>query len=173
GGDPIPGLAPAPVRGALLVEGGGALDRVLGGERRADDLALLSPEGLVVPGPLAVEDGLRGPERERCVRGHLLSELQRRPERISLLRGPVDQAELGRPRWRQARALRPGYRAWRPSPRRSGRRRARSRARLRPRSPRSQRSAASPPASGRSRRSHDRRPRAARRWRTPSGPCPS
>src|SRR5262245_18221717 len=79
GSYPSPTRLPAlPVRGVRLAEGRGGLDRIRGGEDGARDLALLLPEVPVVTGPLLVEDGLRGPERQRGVGRDLVGELQRR-----------------------------------------------------------------------------------------------
>src|SRR3954447_25246931 len=91
------GSATLPVWLSLLAEGRGALDGVLGGEYRGDDLALLGPEGLVVPGSLAIQDRLRGGGRERSVRRDLGGQLQGYVERLAGLREAVDQPELRPP----------------------------------------------------------------------------
>src|SRR4051794_1345291 len=88
------GSATLPVWLSLLAERRGALDGVLGGEYRPDDLALLGPEGLVVPGSLAVQDRLRGGGREGRVRRDLRGQLQSDVERLAGLGEAVDQAEL-------------------------------------------------------------------------------
>src|SRR4029079_3494950 len=89
------GSAAAPVRGALLAEGGGALDRVLGGEHRGDDLALLRPEGLLVPGSLAAQDRLRCRGSERSVGRDLSGELEGDVERLARLGEAIHEPELG------------------------------------------------------------------------------
>src|SRR4051794_5568485 len=68
-------LAALPVWRALLAECSGALDGVLRGEHRCHDLALLGPEGLVVPRSLLIQDRLRGGGGERRVGGDLHGEL--------------------------------------------------------------------------------------------------
>src|SRR5512133_2093072 len=88
------GSAPPPVWSSLLAEGRRALDRVLGGEHRADDLALLAPEGPVVPGALRIEDRLRGRRRERRVRRDLRGQLECDLQRLTGLGQSVDQSEL-------------------------------------------------------------------------------
>src|SRR3954447_1381655 len=88
------GSATLPVWLSLLAERRGALDGVLGGEYRPDDLALLGPERLVVPGSLAVQDRLRGGGREGRVRRDLLGQLQSDVERLAGLGEAIDQAEL-------------------------------------------------------------------------------
>src|SRR3954453_9472206 len=91
------GSATLPVWLSLLAECLGALDGVLGGEYRPDDLALLGPERLVVPGSLAVQDRLRGGGREGRVRRDLRGQLQSDVERLAGLDEAVDQAELRPP----------------------------------------------------------------------------
>src|SRR4051794_18664259 len=91
------GSATLPVWLSLLAERRGTLDGVLGGEYRPDDLALLGPEGLVVPGSLAVQDRLRSGGRERSVSRDLRGQLQSDFERLAGLGEAVDQAELRPP----------------------------------------------------------------------------
>src|SRR3954452_2336953 len=87
--------AAAPVRRSLLAEGRRALDRILGGEYRGDDLALLGPEGLVVPGALLVEDRLRGGGGQRRIGGDLGGQLEGDVEGLAGVSEAVDQPELG------------------------------------------------------------------------------
>src|SRR3954454_8256515 len=89
--------ATLPVWLSLLAERRGALDGVLGGEHRGDDLALLGPERLVVPGALAVQDRLRCGGRERGVRRDLRGKVQCDIERLAGVGEAIDQAELRAP----------------------------------------------------------------------------